>query len=1838
MGNTPPTKKKPQSDTNSMNLGRATQVAGNTPSKRQLSKRQKARQKQNARTLRLKRLSDRSWMPIDSNKRCAPALSAYGAKGRDKAAWMCDWNYQAQLKFQEKNYAAQLAEVRIFIEGAEVSAYLRGNITWSIQSTGGMNTCSFTLNNNQDAFIITPTNVCANIDPRGWRLPFTSKGKLITSAFRSSWSTDELAKYIIYKNKWDVVDPLGKNPKIDPLTGEWLYPLDPYRSIFHKHDCVRVFYRLPHISGMAKVVNKKVIDSRETWAPAFTGFIDEQDIEDDPVTGDRLMNIRCYDYRGLLDRMRVRTSAFRTVTSTKEDRIKKHQVFSNQNKKAKKGKKTGKAGINTDFLNKITKLGIAEQLIQLFKVAYESEVIATCMKSGGTATTACSKEVYSGVLELVKKDVADLGLLYHGGRTKDTKILGLEPARKAANNGDGRGREFERKNDGPVKMTTKKTGVEGIDKLIKKVRAFASKDGKAAVEYLVRYLGAYYAAAANPKSAVKAFFNTLYMLQKSSELLDKAVAQPLLGQNSAAQMIVLNTKTSEVQAVDAELQQKYPKVYADAGIGTTNGKQANRIYLLETYIRKSITDPFSSSSAKIKAGIDKEMMALAAKVPLFAGRRRPNPEGKIITAYQVSVITFDNQAALTTVVKALENYEHGSAVRGRLQEGTTGGATETEGLRDAARKLPALLEIFNDKLNSIIAKLKTAEKDAAAAIAKIPDVRARAKLAALRKRYAELHSKGQNNTVKKQEGAGPLADLVATDAKFSVQMFGMYGDLVKVSEKDPHPLSGMSFEMAALWLTLTHTPLSMGFEDKLSYYDDKVAPSKVRKTTDHLRSLEIHNMNMVFGIMGRPLTYAEVTEMGKGTISEVSKEKAPYSPLNAFVHMLLPKAGTGATSIVQQDITDPTIAKASYEFQTRLELLNHISELLDYQFYVTPIGDLSFEFPHYNALPSDFGKIFRGAYTVLKGLRSFKATTETGDINTAWVLTGKENEKIVDDITSNMIIKNKFKKNVIIADMLARRVGVKVRHLQLELPGVGAVFGAGASTAGTGTTLGVSTGGIGGTSNVKGQPLSTLIAYGLLEIQREFGRMETISVSHEFRPYMLPNRPIHIVHRQRMALIKSVNYSMAAPNGECTTQSELYYVRGLRRDGSFRHAVTGGKRMPVDYSGLFTGGGGGVRQKITFGSGRPGTSSTGQIRSAQSAGLLKEVLATTGQRGRNPGAFTNLSCGPYLKDRWMESAAAYSDQADSTFRKAANFQSQTSGAQGFAGEMAYPPPRGATSNIGARSFRKAPAKGERDAAVQLKGSGCSSATDQGKEKTDTKPYDYLQHFHNPWPFGILDQKVSGNIFSQWGFTRKITPAGVADENSDAIRTVADRRALRNARTHKGKVGGWHTGIDFSNLKKPTPAYAPIELHDVRAVLYTGWYSPAKGSADHRLVPAGSDGKPPADVLKFLMKVSKKGVSGRVLRTITKKIGEKPVPIGFGVVGVYQKYFYVNKRIEETYNRIITEANKGVSGRQKVHIPIKHSGAATGLFVYGYGMAVSPKAPDVKVACRLSYTHCHNLVKDSTGKYYLGSQNTPMQYRTAPADTVVTYAGNTGTSNIHLHFAMDVYPPGHEPKACRGGTSQDAYKAVKKANEEFLRTQLKMKLTAGKGRGLNDGKFSPAWQKFFKDTNKGGGNITTVDQATEYLIKKSGRFRAATALVGRGDNRIPTNPMFFFKPEQIIKTMDRKYAAHNKKYGNQFYAATSGASICGRSSAAAQQKISLEYSACTGKTRKKAKGKTRRAALKKCKDSRKKERQMLAGNVKLRQKDPSERAERVVAARVKAQNNTSRSTRRQEGLA
>jgi len=1635
--------------------------------------------------------------------RCYPSTAVYGGNSRGNKKWICD--QLRHIVFREQNYSVRECEFRVFVEGVEVTPYVRGAMSWTLQTTGGMNTCTFSLNNNHDAFILTPANVCSKLDLSGWRVPLAGKKRLVTTPGRITRNTDEVAKYLIYKRKYERIRPGAADQQIDEA-GFWLYPLNPFHSVINKHDCVRVFYRLPHITGLCKIPgskdypcpNIKGQQVDELWAPAFTGFVDEYDFEDDPVMGDRLMNIRCYDWRGLLNRMRVRMQPTSSVSDGKSREDQNSAVFKEQREQAKKDKSKGISSTQS-FLDVTSDLGINRDLNALYNAAVSAAFTAQCTK--GQNYNACTKKAQDDIRGKVAYLVAQMKSIYAGGTVKlgadkqPEVFSGIVKSLAELKDATGVIGILKRTGKDTIKVEYSSKTFVSADEAIQKANSFLLTTGKKAADVAALYLGEY---------------NSNRFVQTTSSV-DLGNPQP---RNNIFRLV-----NPGLSSLDNTVSSQYPDIYKNAKFA--ENPNTNRIYLLNQYVLTTVRGFFSDVPGKIQAEVDRDILATfnTAKLLLLSSA------GGTIAILETGAI-----AKVSKIFTQYVSKNGGSIAKSKVAKAK---------IDDAVRR-------FNDLYAQIRSELKKAEQAEVQALRKDSSVRRRAENDSVRKKIEEARRQGANNPTKNSESSSTVADVTHTTARFNQIAVGMYGDLIRAANKNPHPLAGMSFEGAVEWLTLTHLPISKGYEDKLKAYDRE--------------ALQKWNLNMVFGVIGRPLTYREVTEVGTKSHGDSDPQKAPYSPLHAFMHMLLPTNGTGALSIVQQDITHNIFGATTYDFQTRLELLNELCETLDYQFYVTPYGDLSFEFPNYNSLPYDYGRIFQGAYTVVKGIRSFKLASEQGELNTAWIITGKETERVLEGLTGSQLMQDTYKKTVIVANVLARRVGVRVRNINIKLPGVGSVFKNEGST---------------------GQGEATRIAFGLLEIQRELGRMEAASVQHDFRPFMLPNRPTHVVHRQRMALVKSVSYSMV-PLGECTTSLDLHYVRGLNNDGTFRH-MAGGTRLPVDYSGLFTGD---VSQNIRFGSNPlvnlPGNKLSAAARAARGAtvglesqALRKSVMETTGQR--KPRDATNWSCGPYLKDRWLSASYSYADQVDTTFRQAQTYTNQTQGAGGSAGSLPVQP-RGASNYIASRTQRPPPNKGNPESAASLDNTSLSYATSGGVDKnnpTKTKASsDYYGNLYNPWPYGRSSKKTSRE-FNQWGFYRYVNPNGRLSSQNYGFK---GKDKYGGRRRHKGKFWGWHSGVDFygSGIHGKT-AYCPIAAHAANIMIGTGFtrYPSNKyiWSRTYSILEAPPTTAailgPPSEGDK-LFAIKKSG-------SYVFKYTSDGQGIKFKLDGVTKGIY---DKIKEQYKF-----------KPKIN---RNYGSHSGLVVQAFGYVTLPGNSQAKLACRLSYVHCGDLIpypNQSGGKkYWIGDPGTPKDIRSIPPDTPFVKVGSSGTVQSHLHFGMLVYRPGakipaHEFSGMdRAGGDTSAYKEILKTNHEFLRTQMKMKLTGGVN-NVNKNQLSSKWKRYFDRLNSSGrAKITTVDQAVDYMLSRSKKYRWS---VNPNDWGVQTNPLFFFRPEQIIKDFAEKYKAYREARPENYFDTATGSSVCGNNSAVLRQKISLEYYACVGSARKIGNVRKKKAAKRAC---------------------------------------------------
>lgn len=174
-----------------------------------------------------------------------------------------------QYFFKEEDSQTYFMDYRVFIDGEEITDWISGGISWSLTGTDGINSISFTLENPENIWILTEENLSKSSPV--WR--------------KTNDLLNEGPKYRLWARK-------NARNEYDKKTNQYIYPLYPQTTIFHTHDCIRLFARCP-------------FTNEDWWMPAFTGFLEKHPFSDDYLTGGHPLNLSAYCLKGILKRMRV---------------------------------------------------------------------------------------------------------------------------------------------------------------------------------------------------------------------------------------------------------------------------------------------------------------------------------------------------------------------------------------------------------------------------------------------------------------------------------------------------------------------------------------------------------------------------------------------------------------------------------------------------------------------------------------------------------------------------------------------------------------------------------------------------------------------------------------------------------------------------------------------------------------------------------------------------------------------------------------------------------------------------------------------------------------------------------------------------------------------------------------------------------------------------------------------------------------------------------------------------------------------------------------------------------------------------------------------------------------------------------------------------------------------------------------------------------------------------------------------------------------------------------------------------------------------------------------------
>lgn len=1674
---------------------------------------------------------------------CKPSLDVYlfskaqvpsrsGAKGD----WIC--SIQNAIKYRELKYQNQENEFRVFIEGAEVTHYIEGSLSWTVESTGGMNTARFVLNNNEDIFIITPSNVCAGPYSRsGWRvkgLVGTGKStKIYDYVFRQNFRTDEAAKWKIYKTKYEIVAPDTPDAQIDAYTGMWLYPLNPYSCIFNRNDVVRIFVRIPHISSVKRPGYKEWFS---LWMPAFTGFVKDYNWNDDPVAGKRVVNITCYDYRGLMDRMRIRTN----VPPDKGKSPKPGQ-------KKKSGATAKGAGSSQTTDNTVTGepahlKGAYLKAAQTIGARFESKFGDTYRKYNallaklGQPKLSNPYEFANKAFDMVPT-LDDLHALWFANRmfgqgpgatkkgcagTKGTRVdfaLGRQILKNPSSNFNatcsqavvyeidsvmsaraanitrataklvnnfaiqyelvGNSTQFTRSQYSTgrgsvttmvgVKYVSPQSSTPSIAKSSCVLTALKNAQNEAAkrlgwikqaVKDIYLFNGFFNAGSLAAADAVRsknaAGLATLkqadkdiqFILSKSA-LLEREDANNIWTEGSSKRVVsVRNVDTAgsadAVRALRANLVNLNKSIAClkrerdnPSGWKTykcnpkQTGARSKEAIRKDIYATEAAVSTISAAIASVerkrgRAGVGKGTTVynrLNFKYPSLVGMATLLATGAKIKADATSISTYkaknesEVDAAVAKSVKAyMNNFEAG-------KRGAQAWAARVRGdTQVQVRAINAILKAVEVDRQKFEKLLKPGNKLLLTprGLQKIKEVRAvvRATTTAGKKAAARIKT---------------LPEVKTKFAHFETKQAGLFADLVSSMPNQPHPLMGKSFEMAVEYLCCTHLPTARGVITSISSYNegtqkpgnklDQNNPALVYKGDT---KLDQFNRVVLFGVVGRPLTFQEVSAIGRATVSDLRED---FSPFNIFWHMLRPASGTSPATILQQQTGQTGMNSTSVNYETRRKLLDDICSILDYQFYVSGWGDLVFEMPNYNAFPGDFGSTFKGAYTLVKDWKTAAIAEEAQEIPTAWIITGLEPEASIQRATKEGIAKHEFRKIVIMAPILARRLGVRVQNVNLRIPGIGAPAG---NAAG---------------SKLRSSPeqaLDQLEAYGWFYIQRQLGRAHTVSVSLPFRPYIVPNRPIWLVHRQRIGLVQNVTHTMNPPNGECLTDISMGYTRWLHRDGTFRF-MAGGQRQPIDYTSFFTG----VPNYMTTNGVRTsGKSTTGKAVGRSGTGVNCAALNV---RAREANAFSAAVSG-YFGPEFRTPSQAAGGEASSPRRNAAD--GPTSGYR----------------KIGGATSKNVPSSGP-DASALI------------GQSTAIKDY-----FRSPWQY----LKPGRGRYESFGYLRK-SSSGFYGYKTEG----------KGSNQQDYYHGGWDIGAMHG-----THALTPVPIFKAQAHMKVG---PLVGATSYAYI---HEAKIKSHIHYFAV-----------------KRGGAPVKVG-NFVKIYADQYVLYR---------------GIRARHGASVTLKRGRGGGGLQLTTWGYYKNSKvSPSASVLVCFRYVHNADLWKvgDKTlGLTLLNSESKDIPI--AKAGDTVCIIGSTGANTPHLHVGMWL------------AYNKDKTSADKKlvdmalaANKQFIDSTLMARAKGWEYDGTDprnkvkiNHEASKYWQSRLPRLVKGlkRGKVTVADVVKFYQSRRSYKDFVP------GDHDKPdadfgakwvlVNPALFFAPSQFIgKQRQRKWAEYGPFVG------------------------------------------------------------------------------------------------------
>ena len=383
---------------------------------------------------------------------------------------------------------------------------------------------------------------------------------------------------------------------------------------------------------------------------------------------------------------------------------------------------------------------------------------------------------------------------------------------------------------------------------------------------------------------------------------------------------------------------------------------------------------------------------------------------------------------------------------------------------------------------------------------------------------------------------------------------GYFNDLVGPNAMTSHVLGGVTFLGSITFLLLGETPIR-GASASAGNISGTESATNVKKALNQVGELEMGEsitFDPASGAREQILEewndlvmfreFGMMTETAMIQVGQETHEWGEYSIWKAKVHILRPVDGLPVSNLVEASITAGRIGD-KIQWASRLELLLDICENIDYVFYVSPWGDVVFEFPMWDFSPADYGAKYEAVYKFVDHIISRDINDEGGEAVSAVTVESSQLQVETRVPTETPGATNNFAPNeelsrTIYSNALASRIGVQIKTI--VKPGI--------------------------------IDQNLLAQYGLIEFAKATADYNKHSFKAQYRPFMMLNRPIYDVDSFRIGNLNNLTTTWRLRES-VDVDLDLNYVRRgeIGSDGNvvFRY-ITGGEASTISYNKIFT--------------------------------------------------------------------------------------------------------------------------------------------------------------------------------------------------------------------------------------------------------------------------------------------------------------------------------------------------------------------------------------------------------------------------------------------------------------------------------------------------------------------------------------------------------------------------------------------------------------------------------------------------------------------------------------------